>query len=301
MEGEEVEVMVDANPSYGEYVTYEKGKKVLYLRLRTALYGIMQAALLWYETYSVCLKKNGFKLNPYDPCIANKIINGKQCTICWHVDDNKISHEDPKVVDEVINMIKNEFHDVTVKRGNKHAFIGMDVKMNEDGTVTLSMKDYIEESIKAMWYRTKGSCTRVLAPFFGQTASPMYKWLKFGRIILLHVLSNHEAAKVRLPTSEELESFKVAVSAKYPHCPNVWEAADGLKIMIMLPKGFERQLRFYNSWQTLHFVNYSFTFSVHGEIRIVILNAPGNFHDSTIADYGDMRSANSYLTVMGGK
>ncbi len=51
-----------------------------------------------YETYTTCLKENGFELNPYDPCIASKIINKKQFTVCFHVDDNIISHEDPKVV-----------------------------------------------------------------------------------------------------------------------------------------------------------------------------------------------------------
>ena len=35
----------------------------------------------------------GFKLNPYDRCVANKEINGKQCTIIWYVDDLKISHK----------------------------------------------------------------------------------------------------------------------------------------------------------------------------------------------------------------
>jgi len=38
------------------------------------------------------LKEWGFKLNEYDQCMANKTINGKQCTIIWHVDDLKISH-----------------------------------------------------------------------------------------------------------------------------------------------------------------------------------------------------------------
>lgn len=47
----------------------------------------------------------GFTLNPYDRCVANKMINGKQCTILWHVDDLKLSHEDPKVLDEVIAMM----------------------------------------------------------------------------------------------------------------------------------------------------------------------------------------------------
>ena len=35
--------------------------------------------------------KIGFVLNPYDKCIANKTINGSQCTIVFYVDDNKIS------------------------------------------------------------------------------------------------------------------------------------------------------------------------------------------------------------------
>ena len=81
MEGKEVDAMIKANESYEKYVCIERGKNVLHLRLRTALYGIMQAVLLWYETYSTCLKKNGFILNKYDPCIASKSINGKQCTV----------------------------------------------------------------------------------------------------------------------------------------------------------------------------------------------------------------------------
>ena len=100
---------------------------MLYLKLRKALYGIMQAALLWYETFVTCLKLNGFTLNDYDPCIANKLVNGKQYTICWHVDDNKILHEDSNVVTEVIRVLKERFGEVTVKRGKKHTFIGMDV------------------------------------------------------------------------------------------------------------------------------------------------------------------------------
>ena len=39
----------------------------------------------------------GFTLHPYDPWIANKTINGSQCTIVWYVDDTKISHIDPAV------------------------------------------------------------------------------------------------------------------------------------------------------------------------------------------------------------
>ncbi len=37
-----------------------------------------------------------FKLNPCDPCVANKEVNGTQMTVCWHVDNLKVSHVDPK-------------------------------------------------------------------------------------------------------------------------------------------------------------------------------------------------------------
>jgi len=44
----------------------------------------------------------GFELNPYDSCVANKSINGMQCTIIRHVDDLKIFNSDPAVVTNVI-------------------------------------------------------------------------------------------------------------------------------------------------------------------------------------------------------
>lgn len=40
----------------------------------------------------------------------NRTINGKQCTVLWHVDDLKIAHEDPEVVTEAIDLLdKGEF------------------------------------------------------------------------------------------------------------------------------------------------------------------------------------------------
>jgi len=40
----------------------------------------------------------GFKINTHDSCIANKIIDKKQCKIAWYVDDMKISHVNQDVV-----------------------------------------------------------------------------------------------------------------------------------------------------------------------------------------------------------
>ena len=51
--------------------------------------------------------EKGFKLNPYNRCVENKLVNVKQCTLVRYVDDNKVSHMEVKVVANVINDLKN--------------------------------------------------------------------------------------------------------------------------------------------------------------------------------------------------
>ena len=102
-----VDIMSQINPEHIVNVIYENGKKVLYMAILKAIYECIESALRWYELFSQTLKKEGFVINPYDRCVANKIINGKQCTIVWYVDDNKLSHKDPNVVTEILEIMKN--------------------------------------------------------------------------------------------------------------------------------------------------------------------------------------------------
>jgi len=84
---------------YKKHIWYnKKGKLMLYIQLKKALYGTLQATLLFWKLLSETLQEWGFVLNPYDKCMANKDIEGKQCMILWHVDDLKISHVDKNVV-----------------------------------------------------------------------------------------------------------------------------------------------------------------------------------------------------------
>ena len=119
LEGNIVDYMVEACPEvYEPFVEIVNGKKVLYLQLLKALYGCVQSALLWYELFSSTLEKEGFVINPVEPCVANKIINGKVCTMLWYVDDVKISHVDEKIVSNVINMLEKWFGKLTINRGS---------------------------------------------------------------------------------------------------------------------------------------------------------------------------------------
>ena len=147
--GDAVDIMCKANNKYEIFVAVESGKRVLYLRLLKALYGCVKSALLWYELFTSTLQEMGFELNPYDPCVANKMINGKQCTIGWYVDDNKISHVDPDVVTSIIEKIEEKFGKMTVTRGKVHTFLGMKITLQKDKTVMIvEMKEYIKDAIE---------------------------------------------------------------------------------------------------------------------------------------------------------
>lgn len=45
-------------------------------------------------------------MNPYDAGVWN---NGNQCTICFHVDDGKISHLSKKIVNEIIEWLRKDY------------------------------------------------------------------------------------------------------------------------------------------------------------------------------------------------
>ena len=86
LEGTMAELFTKLDPkSYIKYICTEKGKALLCARLKKALYGIVQVSLLFWKKLSGILQEWGFELNPYDRYVANQIVNGKQCTIPWHV------------------------------------------------------------------------------------------------------------------------------------------------------------------------------------------------------------------------
>jgi hypothetical protein len=94
------------------------------------------------------LKDLGFKLNPYDKCVANKDVNGKQCTIVWYVDDNKLSHVDPQVNTDIIECIKAHYGELVISRGKEHNFLGMKIQFNDDGSLQIGTKEILLEAIE---------------------------------------------------------------------------------------------------------------------------------------------------------
>lgn len=147
LKGDMASIMATIDPeAYKKCVFYEKGKPVLYFKLLKALHGTMKAAKLFWKRLTTSLQKWGFKLNPYDKCVANKMINGKQYTILWHVGDLKISHVDSTVVDNIIALLNDEYgtlQEISENCGKIHDYLGMTLDYSILCEVQVSMFDYI--------------------------------------------------------------------------------------------------------------------------------------------------------------
>jgi hypothetical protein len=128
----------------------------LYVRLLNALYGIMKAALLYYQRFVTDLKSIDFEINPYDPCIANKIVKGKQLTVVWHVDDLKVSHVSSNVVTKMADWLKSTYErlfddgsgEMKICRGKIHEYLGMTLDFTVDGKVKITMIPYVKEIVQ---------------------------------------------------------------------------------------------------------------------------------------------------------
>jgi hypothetical protein len=117
----------------------------------------MVASLLYYRKFVKSLTDIDFIINPYDPCVANKIIEGEQMTSCFHVDDCKLGHRKKKVMDLMIGHLQQEYDSIfedgsgamTVSRGKIHKYLDMTLDYSVPGQVKITMLDYVDEILAA--------------------------------------------------------------------------------------------------------------------------------------------------------
>ncbi len=158
--GKLCKILVNMYPEiYADYVKSDNNKKLLYVELKKALYETLMASLHYYNKWVQDIRSIGYELNCYDLCVANKTVQGKQHTLRWHVDDQMMSHEDPEVNKEFIKWIKTKYESdiglIKEKTGNKHDYLGMQFIHNEDGSVKITMRDYVNKTIEEYIKNTK--------------------------------------------------------------------------------------------------------------------------------------------------
>jgi hypothetical protein len=72
---------------------------------------MIQSQLLFYKKLRNDLEQIGFKVNDYDPCVANCSVNGTQHTVTWHVDNIKSNHKDFRVNDKFYEWLESMYGD----------------------------------------------------------------------------------------------------------------------------------------------------------------------------------------------
>ena len=146
LRGQLADLMVQVDPElYGPYLRKsKKGESILYVRMKKAMYGLLRSALLFYLRLVKDLKDFGFELNPYDPCVANKMVDGEQLTVVWHVDDLKMSHKKKECIDKLLAYLKTKYGEgIVVHEGTIQDYLGVDHDYGEKGAVKMSMIKHI--------------------------------------------------------------------------------------------------------------------------------------------------------------
>ncbi len=105
---------------------------------------MMKSALLFYRKLISELKGMGFEVNPYDPCVANKMINGSQMTVRWHVDNLMISHSSNEAILQFLRTLKDIYGDnLAENSGRIHDYLGMVFDFLDQEKVKINMTKYL--------------------------------------------------------------------------------------------------------------------------------------------------------------
>lgn len=73
--------------------------------------------------------------------------NGKQCTVCWYVDNNKINHVDPMVAKRIVTKIEEKFGKMSQTEGDDQEFLGMSIRYTKDEKVKVRMDKHIQKAM----------------------------------------------------------------------------------------------------------------------------------------------------------
>jgi hypothetical protein len=141
-------MLVQLDSTYEQYVEADGS---CYVQLDKALYGVVEAASLWYNDLKATLEKHGFVANPYDVCVFNKVgADGNQITVVVHVDDLLCTCATEQTLHDFHATLRKTYPETTMKSGPVLDYVGMTFDFREFGQVRVTMdgccSDILEES-----------------------------------------------------------------------------------------------------------------------------------------------------------
>ena len=184
------ELLCKLAPMYRQFI---RSDGAITVKLRRALYGCIESAVLWYKELSSTLLGLGFKKNPYDEYSFTGEIEGKIDSILVYVDDLMIFLEPPQALTSIAKSPRSKYTDTT-RIGKEHDFLGVHWDFKVPGQVMLSMDGYVDNILEK--YNVK---TRAKTPTTDMLliCNPLSPKLSKGKQELFHscVMESHHLAK----------------------------------------------------------------------------------------------------------
>jgi hypothetical protein len=139
------DLLVAIDPRYQEFVRKDG---TMIVELQNALCGCIESAKLWYDLLSETLTRDGFIKNPLDPCVFNKMVSGLQITVVVYVDDIFIASLSDIARDELVNLLRAKFKDITVNEGLVHSYLGITWDFFTPFAVKVRMDGYTDDLLE---------------------------------------------------------------------------------------------------------------------------------------------------------
>jgi hypothetical protein len=131
------------------YAQYQLPDGSLVVKLQRALYGCIESARLWYNLLRSILETAGYVVNPLDPCIMNRTVNGVQCTVVIYVDDLMFTCKDHRVIRDTIAQLEARLGStLKVTEGKVHSYLGITWDFTVPGKCSVTMTGYTADLVK---------------------------------------------------------------------------------------------------------------------------------------------------------
>ena len=148
-----VQVMIKSDPTLKQFVRKDGS---IHVELQKALYGLKTAGREWYRLLSSKLESWGYIRSINEPCLFMK--GSTRVTV--YVDDLLVMDSDPRKIDELQDLLRREFRDITVKIGDRISFLEMAIERTAKGDYIISQQAYATEISKGYISTSKGETPR---------------------------------------------------------------------------------------------------------------------------------------------
>ena len=121
----------------------------LIVKIKKALYGLVESARLWYDHLCATLLSIGYKVSHFDRGLFHKDKDNEKSHICLHVDDVLQSTKSQELNEELIQHLRATYKDINVQQGEKIFYLGLQLDVDlSQRSISISQPGYIVDLLK---------------------------------------------------------------------------------------------------------------------------------------------------------